>query len=428
MEALGRSYTAVLNPFSEEGKKIVQNAPSFDSLPEDIIDKAVGRVEKKSGPEVIVDFNEEEIRREVLSFYLMCQSVAAVSYPYSTETREVNRATRDTIRYRLYDLFKRDEDELALEAIQNTFRLKKLESGNGVEIDSTRIPREDMLKLRDLRLEEDEINIDKQVVDNQVLSKYMPQYAIRWTDLGSLMEHRKIKLTDQYIVNGWALLTPKELWNSYANLIATQAEEYISELYEQFSSSGTPDDILVEVGERISEVIPEETKRKEYAQAAGGELKPEHFPPCVKKTLSGVGSGNRNYAIVLLLTSFLSYARISPSGKRVNRIADFIEDMSVVENDIIPLIFEAAKKCNPPLFEDQPQDKPNVYYHLGFGMTENPRLKDSGKSKWYRPPNCQKIKTEAPPLCNPDDICSEIKNPLTYYYKSLSKGSQSKGD
>lgn len=427
MDNLGRDYAAVLNPFSKEGKKIVQDAPSFDSLSKDVIDLAVNRVKQRSGSEVIVDLNEREIEREVLSFYLMAQSVAAVSYPYSIETREVTNATRDTIKYRLYDLFKRGKEDICLDVISRSFRLKNLMIGDDeTEIDSTRVPREDLLKLRNLRLREDGVKIDKQIVDDLTLSKYMPSYAIRWTDLGSLIKHRRMDLTKQYIVRGWALINPKELWEFFANQVSAELEEYISDLYDKFSSRGPPTELLTEVGERISELIPDEKTGNIFTRNIRGELKRENFPPCVEKALNGVGSGNRNYAIVVLLTSFISYARISPSGKRVERIMDFIDDISIVEDEVIPLIFEAAEKCNPPLFQDQPQDKPNIYYHLGFGMTTNPRLKDSGKSKWYATPNCRKIQTEAPVLCSPDDLCPEVKNPLTYYYKSLSESSKSK--
>ncbi len=236
-------------------------------------------------------------------------------------------------------------------------------------------------------------------------------------DLIPLIEHRQIDLTDQYIVNGWALITPKKLWSFFANYIEGEVEDYIDELYDKFSKDGPPSDVLEEVGERISENLPEDTKITEAAESKGGKLRQECFPPCVKKTLQGVGEGNRNYAVIVLLTSFLSYARISPSGKSVNRVADFVDDISVIEDEVVPLILEASENCRPPLFKDQPQDKANVYYHMGFGMTTQPRLRDSGKSKWYRPPNCRKIKTESPALCNPDELCSDVKNPLTYYYK-----------
>jgi DNA primase large subunit len=93
----------------------------------------------------------------------------------------------------------------------------------------------------------------------------------------------------------------------------------------------------------------------------------------------------------------------------------------VIRDEIAPLIFEAAERCNPPLFRDQPQEKASIFYHMGFGMTTEPRLGDSGKSKWYRMPNCTKIQMSAAPLCNPDEFCRKIKNPLTYYFRKMSE-------
>ncbi|MFW5912151.1 MAG: hypothetical protein ACOCTL_01640 [Candidatus Hadarchaeota archaeon] len=412
-------YIAALNPFSEVGKEIVRNAPPFDSLSQEIKDLAVDRVNESSGPEVKVQFEEDEVRKDVLSFYLMCQSVAAVSYPYSNEATRITEATRKTIRYRMYDLFRRGYEKICFEAINRSFRLRKLDEEDG-RLGSKKIPEEDISDLRDLELERE--GIDQ--VDENIVSQFTPKYAIRWPDLIPLMDNKRLDLTDQYLVDGWVLIPPKTLWDFFGTFVESKMMEYVSELYDRFSRSRPPSEVLEEVGERISEAVPENKSSREFSGYSGGKLKPEAFPPCVKKALNGVPSGNRNYAVIMLLTPFLSYARISPSGKSVNRIADFVDDISVIEEDIVPLIFEAAQNCNPPLFEDQPQDKSNVYYHMGFAMTTQPRLGDSGKSKWYRPPNCRKIKSESPALCNPDDLCSEVKNPLTYYYKSLSKSSE----
>ena len=418
-------YVAVLDPFSEEGKEIVKESPPFDDLSERIIDRAVEMVETTSGSEVRIDFDEDEVRDEVLSFYLACQAMASVSYPYSNEVRNVIEAIRKRIRYRLYDLFRRGYEDLCMDVIGRSFRYRELDRGDGTAIlGGTEIPSQDLTKLRDMELEKDGIG----TVDEEILEQYFPKYAIRWTDLIPLIEHRQIELTDQYIVDGWALITPKKLWSFFANYIESEVEDYVGDLYDKFTEDGTPSDILEEVGERISENLPEEVRSFGTAEAKGGDLRRDCFPPCVKMTMQGVGEGNRNYGIIVLLTSFLSYARISPSGKSVNRVADFVDDISVIEDDVIPLIFEAAENCKPPLFKDQPQDKANVYYHMGFGMPTQPRLRDSGKSKWYRPPNCRKIKTESPALCNPDELCSEVKNPLTYYYKKLSKSSDSEED
>jgi DNA primase large subunit len=69
------------------------------------------------------------------------------------------------------------------------------------------------------------------------------------------------------------------------------------------------------------------------------------------------------------------------------------------------MILEAGGRCDPPLFKDQPIENENVFYHLGFGLTSSPNIKDFGRSKWYLPPNCSKIRENAPSLCHHDDFC-----------------------
>jgi DNA primase large subunit len=129
-----------------------------------------------------------------------------------------------------------------------------------------------------------------------------------------------------------------------------------------------------------------------------------------------VTSGSRNYAISVLLTSFLSYARAAPGKVDDPRLVDFIKDQNILSDEIMPLIYQAADMCQPPLFEDQPLEKMNVSYHLGLGLTEVAKLENSGSSKWYFPPNCEKIRREAPGICKPDSLCERIKNPVNYYF------------
>jgi DNA primase large subunit len=152
------------------------------------------------------------------------------------------------------------------------------------------------------------------------------------------------------------------------------------------------------------------------AMRRGKALKEEYFPPCIRNTLAGVASGSRNYAITVLLTSFISYARIAPFNAGENaRVADFIRDVRILTEEVLPVIYAAAERCSPPLFEDQPLEKLNINYHLGFGLVEELRLEDSGRSPWYFVPNCEKIRREAPALCSPDRHCRDVKNPLVYY-------------
>ena len=412
---------ATLDPFVAEAKRLVETSPPLDSMPQEIVDRAIARV-KWASREMVVEPNAEAIRADVLSFYLMCQGVAAVSYPYSREARLISDATKETIKYRMYDLFKRGHEESCLDVVKRSLKLVQLEGGDGTKLGGIEIPREDLYKIRDRRLVQDGI----ETIDDRLLPQYLPRYAVRWTDLAPLLRHRRAELTKLYLVNGRAVITPRDLWDLFSNFIAVRTEEYLASVYERFSDVGAPSKRLAEVGERISSLLPPDLVLHErFARMPRGKLRLEFFPPCVKIAMGGVGSGVRNYAITVLLTSFLSYARASPSGRAATRIGDFITDISVVRDEIAAPIFEAAERCKPPFFKDQPQEKGNIYYHLGFGMTTEPRLEDSGISKWYRVPNCSKIQMSAPPLCDPDELCRKIKNPLTYYFRKLSEQARS---
>jgi len=401
----------LLNPFSDEARKIVQASPPLYSLPPELVNQAVDRIAR---PPTSLVMDRKSVEKEILSFYLACAGVASVSHPYSAEARLLENAVRQTIRGRMFELFKKGYEDSCLEVVRS---FVKVEPILGRAIKGKEIPERDYFKLRDKELER--IGLLGKEVDERVLLQCVPKYAIRWTDLSGLLEHGRLRLTDLYLVEGWAAISPSELWRLYSEFIAVKTEEYLEEVQEKLSQSRPPP-IFVEVGTRISQLVPKEKELKLVIKR--GKLRPEFFPPCIKRALQGCPAGARNFAVTFLLTSFLSYARISPSGKVDPKIKDFVDDISVLKDEIIPMIYEAAERCNPPLFSDQPQEKANIWYHLGFGLTENPRLEDSGKSKWYRTPNCQKIKLQAPILCEPDEYCLQIRNPLTYYYRRLREG------
>jgi len=409
-------YVAILDPFTKEAQEIARASPPFESMPQEIAEQAIDRVQWKSSKEMLVDSSAGAVKAEILSFYMMCQGIAAVSYPYSREVRLVTNATKETIRYRMYDLFKRGHEDFCLDVVKRSFKLMRLEHGDKIKLGSVEIPRDDYFKLRDRQLAD--AGIKEKEIDDRVLPQYVPKYAMRWSDLVLLLRHRRAELAKLYIVNGWAVMTPHELWNFFADFVAVKTEEYIASIYERFSDTGTPTRLL-QIGEKIAALVPPEAElRERFMRVPRGRLRPEFFPPCAKKAFGGVGAGARNYAITVLLTSFLSYARVSPPPA-ATRMADIIKDISIVRDEIAPPISEAAERCNPPFFKDQPQEKASVFYHMGFGMTTEPTLADSGRSKWYRVPNCSKIQVAAPLLCEPDEFCRsrEIKNPLTYYYK-----------
>ena len=415
---LSQEYLAVLNPFSDEARKIVEASPSLEALPTGIKELAVGRI-KWSDKEALVQPDLKSVQAEVLSFYLMCQGTAAISYPYSREVKFVGDITRKTMRYRVYDMFRRGEEELCLEAVRRFVNVVELASDEGKRLIGREIPRDDVYRIRDMGLQKDGV----ETVDDRLLPQYLPKYAVRWVGLASLMRHRRLELTDLYLLNGWAVITPRDLWHLHAELVGVETEEYIQSVYERLADAGTPSPLLVDIGNKISSFVPRLPEFKEMAgRAVAGRLRPEFFPPCVNISLSGVGSGARNYAIIMLLTPFLSRARAAPPPA-ATRMADYITDISAVTEEVAPPIFEAAEHCNPPLFKDQPQEKANVFHKMGFGMTTEPRLTDSGKSAWYSVPNCSKVQMSAQSICKPDEFCRFIKSPLTYYFrKSRERG------
>jgi len=121
---------------------------------------------------------------------------------------------------------------------------------------------------------------------------------------------------------------------------------------------------------------------------------------------------------VLLLTSFASYARLYPrifASDESVKVSDMDPDLSITENEILPLIYEAADNCSPPLFDDQPQEKINIISKLGFGMHSEVDINHEGETKWYTPMSCEKIKIHLPQLCKPDSSCKGINNPLSCY-------------
>ena len=226
-------------------------------------------------------------------------------------------------------------------------------------------------------------------------------------------------LKEVYIRNGYAYLTQEtalQLWERAFARRIERAAKLLSEVSDELP------EFYKELRENLRKLAEEYFRERleKFGKVGAQPLRFELFPPCVKEALKGVPAGMRNYAITVLLTSFLSYARLCPNPPRRDvRVRDCVESLDVIEKEILPVIIEAGNRCKPPLFEDQPHEIKNVWYHLGFGLTDKPSLEDSGNSTWYFPPNCDKIRANAPQLCKPDKYCRGIKNPLTYYLRRL---------
>ena len=211
-------------------------------------------------------------------------------------------------------------------------------------------------------------------------------------------------------------------------LIDKKIKEYMNTV-ESMLKQIEAADIIMEVGNDISQLLrnlKEEYINKKYGgrkiSTSFNDNKPnllvsQAFPPCIQNALRGTEEGKRNYTIVMLLTPFLSYARLYPgintSQKQVSLI-DFDPTLEITRTDILPLIYESADNSRPPLFTSQPEEKFNINNKLGFG--DNLLKKsNANKSPWYKVPNCKSIQENQPTLCTPCEDCKKIGNPLTYY-------------
>ena len=423
-----------INPLSDEGRQIIREYGDlnqiFDEdeslidicirtpnqrisddslLPKSYADLCMKRIqwaiEKKNNKNFIqAEFeylsNEELIRQDVVTFHILCQAIAI----------QVNLGSRET--------------RLFVES-QGTLILEKL----------AKIPPMSRAEIIDEVLEE--IKVDG---------------AIGWKSLSEVIATKKLKLTDLIIDDGDIVLqhedfiyrfgdeftdrSPDRMYNILigdsvkeqilSRVIMQKTEEYIARIKEM-SARVELHPAIIKIGEDLKDFIPEEIgKYNQYYAGSGGiygsvqagKLNPDAFPPCIKSTVEGVSSGGRNDAIVLLLTSFASYARLYPrifASDETVKVSDMDPDLSITENEILPLIFDAADNCTPPLFDDQPQEKINIISKLGFGMHERVDINHEGETKWYTPMSCEKIKIHLPNLCHPDKSCKGINNPLSCY-------------
>jgi len=403
----------LINPFSEDAKKLLE-----DKTAKDIEDICYEHATK------IIDFKDKKIpyflnenydeKKDVLAQHYIIFTCAISFSPYSKEYRFVKQRIENLFRERLRSFGIR-ERERVIDLIKSEFDLKELRklSNGDARINGIEIKKEELRALSLL--------FARGHVATEV------SYAVKWKSLIPLLRARALKLTELYIINGYALLSFNEVLDFYSKIIGAKVEETLLRIYER---AGNKDVELTEKQKKLAEKISklaEESIFLRDSKLAGkqAKLNQANFPPCIKIAMQGVGSGLRNFAITMLLTSFISYARIAPPRRRDVKISDFISDAKILD-EILSLIYEAAEKCNPPLFSDQPLEKQNILYHLGFGLAKEAKLENAGASKWYFPPNCEKIRREAPALCSPDETCSRIRNPLTYYFLKQSAEAKEK--
>lgn len=408
-----------LNKIFNEDEKLIdsiihtpnQKIANDEIIPKSYKDLAIKRVqwaiEKKNNKEFIQGeyeylLNSEIVKEDVVTFHILSQAIAM----------EFNFTSRET------RLFIESQGKLIEE------RLSKIPPSSRGEL------------------------VDK------ILKEIMTDGVIKWTSLKEIIASKKLYLTDLLVDSGEIIIEKEEFLERFSDefkdrspdrmydiligdelkelilsrVIMQKTEEYIKRIQEM-SKIIEIHPTIKKIGEELKEFIPKEIRKYSsyyggsggiYGSVQVGKLIPEAFPPCISKTVEGVSSGGRNDAIVLLLTSFASYARLYPnifSSEEIVKISDIDADLSITENEILPLIFEAADNCSPPLFDDQPQEKINIISKLGFGMHSSLDLNHEGETKWYTPMSCEKIKIHLPQLCKAETACKGINNPLSCYVR-----------
>ena len=415
----------LLNPFREEAKEYL--GISFDEVSQDLLDFGINKikaeVENTKNRKYLIPSGSDEAT-DIISFYLFCQALS--KRPFSSESRLFASVNSKIYRSRLSEalILEKDNKQTKDEIIKTVreiievipFRIPDINrileyranKAKGISIEEPfSLIKEIDLKISDEIIRDLEkrgfFKISGKSRDPTLLPEY---YFIKWTDAETLVQY-----TDSYIINGYILVDNSKLLNAFMKKMEQRILSYIKGIAEKTKELKLP--IYEEIFREVSKISGSLTEIEVQSE----ELNPEVYPPCVIKALSGVGAGDRNYAITLFLSSFLSYSRLLPSTKifsKDEKPSLNENQINILINEVIPLILSAANKCNPPLLEDQPQEELNIYYHLGFGLSY-PTLDNFGRSKWYIPPGCAKVKENAPTLCEPDGFCK------MYFYEVTKK-------
>ncbi len=370
----------LVNPFSDDVRAYL--SIDLNNIEGEVIRMAIARA-KEENQDNYLDADE---RSDAVSLFLLFQSFAKT--PHAPEVTAFLGAYEQLIRERLVQHFS-DDLLVSMETLFPITHLRTIGSGEiprtpVVEIPEIgqRVPREDLYRLRMQR-------------------KGDISFAVRWEDV-----YESTDVTREYLVGSYMLLTKWELFDLYAKTLRSKCFAYIKDLSPKMEGVSHP------VYEKIFSMVKTLVKVANPIENVSGNLDTEAFPPCINIALNGVPAGQRNYGITILLTSFLSYARLLPSTQIFDRDASFSltqDDVQTLLSDVVPEIINAGDRCDPPFFKQQPLERLNIFYHMGFGMTDNPTPSDYGKSKWYLPPSCTKVAENAPQLCQPDGYCKRVK-------------------
>ncbi|RIB35214.1 MAG: hypothetical protein BXU00_02700 [Candidatus Nanoclepta minutus] len=150
--------------------------------------------------------------------------------------------------------------------------------------------------------------------------------------------------------------------------------------------------------ETTSIETPEEEKIKRKLKIEKnkykGKISEDLFPPCIKNILSGVSDGRKRSIFILI---------------------NFLKNIGWEFDEINKKLIEWNNKLEDPLRER----------YIDYQIEWHKRA--YSKDKQYLPPNCDnEMYYKEIGVCQPDEVCKYIKNPILYPYKKLGLKKESK--
>lgn len=113
----------------------------------------------------------------------------------------------------------------------------------------------------------------------------------------------------------------------------------------------------------------------------------KNFPPCIKKILLGVNDGKKRSLFALI---------------------NFFRMIQTEQQELDLLLYEWNKKNNPPLQQSY------ITTQINWAFKKNPIM----------PPNCKEF-YQGLGVCEPDNMCNVVKNPVNYIARKNFKSSKS---
>ncbi len=135
--------------------------------------------------------------------------------------------------------------------------------------------------------------------------------------------------------------------------------------------------------------IKKQEQTKQYKEIFIKNLTADLFPPCILKILQGLEDGKKRALFILI---------------------NFFRSLNLSIQEIEQKITEWNKKNKPPLREGY------IKSQLNWTM----------RQKIMLPPNCDKEYYKGIGVCEPDELCTKIKNPVNYVVRKSFFGKKKK--